>query len=84
MKARNPDLEKFEDDTLVTELEVRGWSVYEYELDAEDFPCEICANRPEMADETLEAIHYLLAAKMNDEAIKKMKDLIYDQIGRIS
>jgi len=82
---QDSDLMGFEDDKLVTELEARGWYVSEYEPEADDFPCEDCASRPDsLSDESLEQIHYLLVSGKNDEAITKIKDLIYDQIGRIS
>jgi hypothetical protein len=69
---------------LEDELERRGYFVTDY--NPVDMGCEECENRIESSppDETLEQIHYLLVGGKTDEAVQKVRDLIYDQIGRIS
>ena len=75
----------FEDEELEKELKRRGYYVSEYEPEPEDFPCEVCEQRREViGDDILESIHYCLVTGRQDEAVQKVKDLIYDQIGRIS
>ena len=77
------DLDDEKDEDLVKELEARGYYVSEWEPEQSDFPCPNCESET-MSNEYLESVHYLLAGGKTEEAVSKIKELIYDRIGRIS